>query len=207
MKKLRIIRNIVLLLMFINILVIGGYFVYLKSNKPDKKKEEVLVVDEIKHFNYVLDNRKNDYYKSLFDDLKTVLNEEEVNYEEYAKLVSKLFISDLYTLSSKVSSSDVGGIDFVYKDFQKDFLSIAKTTLYNSVKSNLYGERVQELPTVTNVNIDSVSQTTFKYKDINFDESYLVKVIIEYEKDLGYSKNCELVLIKNENVLEVAKLS
>lgn len=207
MKKLRMIRNIVLLLIFINIIVIGGYFIYLKNNKEEKKPEEVLVVDEIKDFNYVLDNSNNDYYKSLFEELKTVLLEEEVNYEEYAKSISKLFISDLYTLSNKVSSSDVGGIEFVYKDFQKDFLSIAKTTLYNSVKSNLYGERVQELPTVTNVNADSVSKTTFKYKDTTYEEAYLVKVSIEYEKDLGYSKSCELVLVKNENVLEVAKLS
>ena len=99
MKKLRMIRNIVLLLIFINIIVIGGYFIYLKNNKEEKKPEEVLVVDEIKDFNYVLDNSNNDYYKSLFEELKTVLLEEEVNYEEYAKSISKLFISDLYNLS------------------------------------------------------------------------------------------------------------
>jgi len=29
---------------------------------------------------------------------------------------------------------------------------------------------------------------------------------MEYEIDLGYPKNCELILVKNENVLEVVKL-
>lgn len=206
MKILRLIRNVILILIFANILIIGGYFIYLKMNAANQKEEIVVVVDQIDEYGYVLDNNKNDYYKSFFQELKDTLNQKEVNYEEYAKSISKLFLSDLYTLSNKVSSSDVGGIEFVYSDFRKDFLSIAKTTLYNSVKSNLYGERQQELPLVSNVIIDSVTKTTFKYKELNFEEAYLVKVTLEYEKDLGYDKECELILVKNDNILEVVKL-
>ena len=206
MKIVRLIKNIVLILIIINILVVGGYFIYLKVSTDEPVEEEVLVVDKIDEFSYVLDNNKNDYYKSLFDELKKVLNNEEVNYEDYAKVISQMFISDLYTLSNKLSSSDVGGINFVYQDFQKDFLSIAKTTLYKSVKSNLYGERVQELPTVTEVKVDSVTKTTFKNGNTNFEEAYLVKVSITYEKDMGYDKECELVLVKKDKLLEIVKL-
>lgn len=206
MKKLRIIRNIVLVLILINVLVIAGYFVYIKKTDSTKKEDTVLVVDKIDKFGYVLDNNQNDYYKTLFDELKDVLNQEEIDYSEYSKCISKLFISDLYTLSNKVSSSDVGGLEFVYSEFKKDFLSIAKTTLYNSVKSNLYGDRQQELPIVSNVNIDSVTNSAFKYGKVEFKDAYVVKASIEYEKDLGYPQNCELILVSNEDVLQVVKL-
>lgn len=206
MKGLRVVLKIVLVLILINVLIIGGYFIYLKNKNVEKKENEVLVVDQIDSFGYVLDNNKNDYYKSIFKELKSVLNEKEINYEEYAKSITKLFVTDLYTLSTKVSSSDVGGKEFVYKDFQKDFLSIAKTTLYKSVKSNIYGDRNQELPTVKNVTINEIKPTSFTYNKNNFKDSYLLKVSIEYEKDLGYQNSCEIILIRNENILQVAKL-
>ena len=207
MKVLRILMKLVLILIIINIVVIGGYFIKLNKNNSINKEQEVLVIDKIDSFDYVLDNNKNEYYKTLFNELKEVLSEEEINYDEYVKALSKLFISDLFTLSNKVSSGDVGGIEFVYKDFQKDFLSIAKTTLYKSVKSNIYGERIQELPTVTNILIEEIENIEFKYKDIVYDDAYSVNLKMEYEKDLGYQSNCELILIKTENKLEVAKLS
>lgn len=207
MKILRIFLKIILVLIVVNLVVIGGYFIKLNKDNNKNKEKEILVVDKIDSFDYVLDNNKNDYYKSLFNELKDILSEEVINYEEYAKSLSKLFISDLFTLSTKVSSSDVGGKEFIYKDFQKDFLSITKTTLYKSVKSNIYGERVQELPTVTNILIEDFKITQFKYKDIIYDDAYSVKLKIEYDKNLGYQNSCELVLIKNENKLEIVKLS
>lgn len=207
MKILRIILKIVLGLIIVNLVVFGVYFINLNNDKNIDEEKEGLVVDKIDSFGYVLDNNKNDYYKKLFTELKDVLIKEELNYEEYAKSLSKIFISDLFTLSNKVSSSDVGGKEFVYKDFQKDFLSITKTTLYKSIKSNIYGERVQELPIVTNVLIEDIKIISFKYKDDSYDDAYLIKVDIEYDKELGYPNSCELILIKNENKLEVAKLS
>jgi len=207
MKVLRILMKIILILIVINLIIIGGYFIKMKKDNEIYKEPEVLVVDKIDSFDYVLDNNQNEYYKILFNELKDVLNQEEINYLEYAKSLSKLFISDLFTLSNKVSSSDVGGIEFVYKNFQKDFLSITKTTLYKSIKSNIYGERVQELPTVKNIFVEEIQNKEFKYNDNVYEDAYFVKLKIEYENDLGYQNSCELVLIKNENKLEVAKLS
>ena len=207
MKILRLILKVIVVLIIVNIIVIGVYFIKLNKNNEKQKQPEAVVVDKIDLFDYSLDNNKNDLYKLYFNELKGILKEENINYEEYAKSLSKLFVADLYTLSNKVSSSDIGGKEFVYKEFQKDFLSIAKTTLYKSVKSNLYGERIQELPTVTNIVIDEIKKSSFKYKETNYEDAYLIKLTIEYEKDLGYQNKCELVLIKNENKLEIAKLN
>lgn len=206
MKFLRMIKNIIIVAIIIELFVAIGYFYINKKDDSDIKKDEVEIVDKIDTFGYVLDKSKSSYYQTTFEELKTVLKANEVNYEEYAKVISKLFVSDLYTLSNKISSSDIGGLNFVYKDFRKDFMSIAKTSLYNSVKSNLYGEREQELPTVTGVNIVEITNTTFKYGKNTFENAYLIKMTIDYEKDLGYPKNCEVVLINNENIVEIVKL-
>lgn len=206
MKTLRFILKIIIVLIIINIVVITGYFIKVRYNKNNINNNETVVVDKIDSFNYVLDNDQNELYKLYFEELKNVLLNKEIIYEDYAKALSKLFVSDLFTLSNKLSSSDIGGVEFVFKDFQKDFLSIAKTTLYKSVKSNLYGERVQELPTVKEVLVDEIRNIEFKYKDKTFDNSFSIKLSISYEKDLGYQNECEIILIKNDNILEVSKL-
>lgn len=206
MKILRLVLKIILIMILIDIIVIRGYFVYLKSNTQNKQQNETTVVDKIDTFDYVLANNKNELYKTYFSELKKVLKSEEVNEENYAKALSKLFVADFYTLANKVSSSDIGGREFVYTSFAKDFISIAKTTIYKSIKSNLYGERVQELPTVTNVLVEEVNKTDFKYQDKEFKDAIVVKIKIEYEKDLSYPVSCELTLVKNEKKLEIVKL-
>ena len=41
-------------------------------------------------------------YKTYFKELSKVLNEKTIDYTEYAKLISKLFVIDLYTLDNKL---------------------------------------------------------------------------------------------------------
>lgn len=196
-------KILIIVCIFVLIYFVGG-IVYSFTRKEFNaiEKEEAT----IKGYNYIMLTKDLSIFKDEYKILKKNLENENIDYLEYAKSISKLFVCDLYTLSNKVSSSDIGGVEFVYKDFKKDFISIAKTTLYNSVKSNLYGDRIQELPTVTNVTVEEIKATKFKYGKTEFADAYNIKLNIEYEKDLGYVKNCELVLINNENILEIVKL-
>ena len=83
-------------------------------------------------YDYYLEDNATEYYKELYNNLKDILKEEEINDEEYAKIVSKLFITDLFTLNNKVTSSDIGGLQFIHNDFKEDFINIAKTTIYST---------------------------------------------------------------------------
>lgn len=202
MKFYRVLRNISIICIVI-LLCLTGYTVYNEFFKKEKDTKEVEIKDNIKDYGYVLNNDQTDLYKTYFKELKDVLNEDTVDYTKYASSISKLFITDVFTLDNKISSGDVGGTEFVYSNFKKDFISIAKSSLYNGVKSNVYGKRTQELPIVESVEIISSEKKPFTYNKEKLEDSYLVKAKINYVKDLGYPIDCSLYLTLNDNKLEV----
>lgn len=200
-KKGIIILSIVFFVIIICVLLI--IFIPKLMNKPDNSEEIVVEkIDQMENYDYYLDDTATEYYKELYDELKVVLNNEIVNDEEYAKIVSKLFVTDLFTLDNKITSSDIGGLQFVYTDFKENFVNIAKTTLYSSVESNIYSDRTQELPVVSNIEINSISESMFNYNGTEYN-SYDVSVNISYETDLGYPTNYNLTLIKNDKYFQV----
>jgi len=174
--------------------------------KKNNSEEQNVIekIDQIESYDYYLDETASDYYKKLYNELKTVLNSEIINDKEYAKIVSKLFIADLFTLDNKITSSDIGGLQFIYTDFKEDFVNLAKTTLYSSVQSNIYNDRKQELPIVSNVEINNIIESIFNYNETEYN-SYEVSVNITYETDLGYPTNYNLTLIKNDKYIQVVE--
>ena len=172
------------------------------NSNEDVPTNSIQKVNQMENYDYYLDDNATEYYKKLYDELKTILNSDEVNEEEYAKIISKLFVTDLFTLDNKITSSDIGGLQFVYPEFKENFVNIAKTTLYSSVESNIYGDRNQSLPVVSNVQINSIVESTFNYGGIDHN-SYVINVDISYYTDLGYPTSYTLTLIKNDKYFQV----
>lgn len=208
MAKRKVSRKKIFKLIFflvIIILIIGGIFFYLNKNKS----EQVTVkksVDSIKGYDYTLSENATKYYKSLFKQLKNVLESDDVDEDKYADLVAKMFVADFYNLDNKINKNDVGGKEFVYTDFTDDFTKLATTTMYKKVKSNIYGKRKQKLPVVTNVSTETKDSTSFEYGNNTDDEAYVIDFSIEYKEDLGYQDSGELTIIHNGKKLEVASL-
>ena len=175
----------------------------LRSTPGNVKK--VKTIDNISDFDYTLNDNATKYYKSLFNELKDLLNKSPVDDDEYAKKVSQLFTADLFTLDNKITSSDIGGLEYVYKDFQDDFISIAQSSMYASVKTNIYGDRKQELPEVTEVTVIDSKKNSFKIGSKTIDNAYYINVEIKYKKDLKYPTKYSLVLVKNDKKIEVVK--
>ena len=203
-KKISIRKIVVfsIYVIFILLIIIGIVRVFFMG----KKTLDVQVIDTIDNYNYTLNNNATKYYKNNFEELSIILSNENIDENSYAKLVSKLFISDLYTLNNKLNKNDIGGTQFVYSDFVDDFSSYAKTTIYNNVENNMYNDRKQDLPIVTDIIINSVTNDSFKYGDKIFENSYYIDLEITYESDLGYPTNISLVLVENNNKIEVAKM-
>ena len=156
-------RFIILMIVIILTLIVCGIIVidYMKDDNKRPSTPEAQITNNIKDYGYVLHDTDTEYYKELFDKLKVALDKDEVDEELYATLLSQLFVTDFYTLSNKVGSSDIGGLDFVLESARDNFAMKAKDTMYKSVTSNLYGEREQELPEVTKVSVDSITKTPF----------------------------------------------
>ncbi len=123
MKK---VLKILLVILILIALLIGGFFLVKKvfSNKPDEKEPvvvELKKLDEIKGYDYLLYDNSTELYKELFNELKTNLESTEVDEAKYAETISKMFVVEFYTLSTKVTNQDVGGIDFIYSGIRDNF--------------------------------------------------------------------------------------
>lgn len=200
LKKTKKIIIIILILILIFLLTIIIYPNKTKNN--NNPNNEIKITDKMEEYDYYLKDNATTYYKTLFKELKNTLNSKDISMDEYAKLVAKMFITDLFTLDNKISSNDIGGLQFIYKDYEEDFIKIAQTTLYSSVESNIYNDRVQKLPIVNEVVIENINNSTFEYNNKNY-SSYNIEVNIKYNEDLNYPKKYNLILIQEDNYLYV----
>lgn len=203
-KKRRRIKKSGIVLIIIIIVFI--FFIGNKLLFSDNEVDKIKASDSILEYGYTLNNNETKYYNKLFKELKEELSKEKIDEEEYAKLISKLFITDFFTLDNKTDKNDIGGIQFVYADFQSDFKKLAKDSIYKNIENNMYNDRKQNLPIVSNVNVSNIDKINYEYLDTEDNKAYEVVIDIEYKKDLKYQDKCTLILVHINNKLEIVKM-
>ena len=205
-RKIKIGR-IFMLLVIMCLLAFLGIMAYEKLNTKESKTKKVKNIMSIKEYDYTLKENATPYYKKLFKKLAATLSKEEVDEEDYMNLACQMFVSDFFNLDNKISKNDVGGVQFVYKNYQNDFEKYAMDTIYKSVESNVYGYRRQNLPVVEEVECTKVKNDTFKYGSSSDDKAITLNFDIKYKSDLGYQTEGNLILIHSDKKLEVASMS
>ena len=196
-------RMVILLFIITGILLFGflGYKVYsdfFMDNNPTKKLKSLDL------YGYTLSKNDTDLYKDNFKELEHILNEEPINYQNYAKSISKLFIIDLFTLNNKLTSTDIGGLEFLHKDLKENFKDNLGATLYKNVESNINGNRTQKLPIVSEITVTDLFETKYSYKDTEYD-AYLITLNWKYKEDLGYQNSAKITVIRDGNFLYIVK--
>ena len=202
MKKKKITLIIIILLLVV-LLSVVGYFGYKAVSKNKNAIGGTVVVDKIDKYGYTLEEDAPKVYKDLFKELQKVLNKDEIDYEEYAKLVAQMTVVDFYNLDNKVSKNDIGGVQFIYSPYKENFVLEASETVYKYIEHNLYKDRTQQLPVVDSSYVDSIKTEKYQYKKIKDDEAYSVNVKLTYKKDMGYPSNVVVKLLHNDGKLEV----
>lgn len=188
----------VLFILIVLLVCSSGVFIYAKFIRDDSVVNVVTSVEKIDNYGYDLKSNATALYISEFNILKNNLEQNEIDEEEYAKSVAKLFIIDLYTISNKINKYDVGGTQFVFPSSEENYKLNVEDTLYKYVEDNSNNNRKQELPTVSSIEI--VDYKTGKYK-IGEDEVDDVEIDLkwEYEIDMGYEKAGTVILIKQDS--------
>ncbi|MDE5888758.1 MAG: hypothetical protein K2H20_01935, partial [Bacilli bacterium] len=153
----------------------------------------------MEEYGYSLSDKDSAYFKKAYENLKELLKKDEIDEKEYSTSVARLFVIDLYTLSTKVNMYDVGGSEFYFKDKKSMYEQKVMDTLYATMLDNTFGDRKQELPEVNNVETVSVEETTYKLNDKEVD-GYLVKLNIGYVKDLKYDNEASVVVCKEDGI-------
>ena len=200
-NKLDVIVTILLIIIGIALFSYIGYVIY---NDFLKKSSEDIVIKNLELYGYSLQESDTELYKTEFDNLSNILNKETINFEDYAKSISKLYIIDFYTLSNKISNTDIGGLEFIYPSLKDNFKLKAKDTIYKYVEVNYNGKREQKLPEVSEVDIEEIKEDKYKIEEEEFN-SYIVNVKWSYAEDLGYQTSAKLTIINDSSKLYIVE--
>ncbi len=200
MKKKR--KKIIIIIIIVIILLLCAFIAFKLFNKDDKKP--INVIDDVKNYNYVLEDRDTQLFKDTFKELKDILNADDIDFEKYAQTLSKLYIIDLFTMDNKISKYDVGSSEFIYPDYLDKFKLKVTETMYKTIENNVNGKRKQDLPEVTSVEITSTEESTFKIGEEEY-SSYVIDLKWNYKKDLGYDDTARITSIKSDNYIYIVE--
>lgn len=199
MKK----KVILFLCILIFVYAAGGTIYYIATREKKDDKPIVTNKDTIKGCDYTLKSNATKLYEDEFKALKANL-EGDINYDEYAVSVAKLFVIDLYTINNKINKYDTGGASFVYPDGRDNYKLNVQDTIYKYVEDNTNGKRTQNLPEVSSVIVKDSKKDTYKIGDNSF-EAYKINLEWSYVQDLGYDKTGEIILIKKDRNIYVVE--
>ena len=201
-KKVKVILIIAIILISTGL----GFLAY-ESVKP-KAVKTATVENEIEEYGYTLKSTRNDRYKEAFQELKDILSKKDVDEEAYVEQISKMFIMDFYTLNDKLANTDVGGIDFVHTNAKTNFLEKAEDTVYKYVENDIYGNRDQQLPEVTEVTVEKVENIEYTIgTDFTDDNAYQVEVSLKYKEDMDYPTKATLIFVHEDNKLSLVEIA
>ncbi len=196
-RRKKQIKKSALMIIILTILIsIGLYFLLFSKSTGGLL---VRSKDKTVKFDYTLDKDNTNLMKENFKELKDILANNNINYEDYAKTLAKLFIIDLYTIDNKKSMYDVGSLEYVYD--KENFKTRCQNTLYKGLNDKSTRKN-NEYPIVESINIDSFENGEFTYNDNKY-ESYEITLSWDYKKDLGYDKKGKVTIIKIEDKLYV----
>ena len=190
-------------LLLIALLVLCGFGIFGKGpfkgmknwfSGNHNKPVEIKVLDEVKDYGYKISDRDTKYYKEEFAKMKKIINADPVDTKQYAEYVARMFVNDLYTMSTKVNKYDVGGIEYYHKGDLDDYTKSVMDTLYKTMLDDTYGTREQKLPEVNNVETISVEETTYDVDGKTL-EGYKVKLKWTYVNDMGYDNQGTVVVV------------
>ncbi len=180
-----------------------AYCKFFKSRPVDTPIKEVKVTNTIENYGYNLEDRDTKLYKDKYEKLKELLSKDDYDKDEYIKLISELFIIDLYTIDNKISRYDVGGTEFMYTGAVSSFKASVENSLYKTVENDLEDNRNQALPVVSSIEITNYEPTTYEMPDQTVIDGYKVNLSWQYEKDLGYDDTGVLIVIPDGNKMGV----
>ena len=194
-KKILIISLVVIL-----IAVIAVGVGILVTNKDEKKSiVEVKELDNLGDYNYKLTDRDSKYFKSEFEELKKIVNSKEIDEEKYVTQVARMFVIDLYTMSTKVNKYDIGGLEYYHNTKKDMYEQKVMDTLYSTLLDDTYGDRTQALPEVKSVENMSTEKIKYNLGETVVD-GYLVKLKMTYVSNMGYDTEASLVICKEEGI-------
>lgn len=202
----RIVLFTIVIVLVVTLIGVISFFV-LKEKEEEKASETVKTnTEEIAGYGITVDDLDSEYYRVEFLKLKSNLESGNIDKDEYALSVAKLFLIDLYTIKTKINKYDIGGVEEVIPEARDNYVTNITDTIYKYVEDNTNGKRTQSLPVVTEVKLNNTKKEDFKFKDSNTKlPAYVFEFDIAYSSDLGYDAKAEVTVVERDNFMYVVE--
>lgn len=202
----RIVLFTVVIVLVVSLIGVCSFFVL---NEKEEKKENgssKTNTTEIAGYGITVDDLDSEYYRLEFEKLKANLESDNINYDEYAESVARLFVIDLYTIKTKINKYDIGGLEEVMPEARDNYATNVTDTIYKYVEDNTNGKRTQSLPVVSELKVSNTKKGEFKVTSTNTKyPSYVFDIDITYSNDLGYDTKAEVTVINKDNFMYVVE--
>ena len=190
---------IIISFILIIIIVIGvSIYLFFFRNNPNKP----IVLKEIEGYGYTLEKRDTKLMANTYNELENILASDSIDYQKYAETLSKLFVIDLYTISNKVDTYDVGGLEYIYPEDAQEYKYNVMGTLYDYI--GYIDDRDIKLPEVKSIESVKSKEATFVYNEESYD-AYVVNITWKYTKDLGYDDKAQVTVFKKDDKLYIGE--
>lgn len=121
----------------------------------------------------------NSAYALAFNQLSKDLTDGDM--KKVAEDVAICFVYDFFTFKNKEDSSDIGGLTYLPQNRVDEFKEFAESNFYKSYNSIVSEYGKDNLPEVSQVTIESMSETTVDYLEYTYD-GYVLNIVCEYAK-------------------------
>lgn len=181
----------------------GAVYLYGTTLRVEESPVVSTVENRIEKYGYYINDNANDYYKSEFEILKGMA-EQEVSEEDLAKQIAKLYTIDLNSLKDKINKYEVTSSQYYYSEKEDMHTQKVLENYYNKIEDNSTGTRSQILPEVSLVEIASLEETTYKLDEDKV-KAYQIKVNITYKEKSSYDTKATIVLVRDNNTCSVVQ--
>lgn len=125
---------------------------HIRSNSESNTLEATKSVED--KGSYTIGNNPTDLNKTYFEELKKAVKNNESN--EIVPALVKTFISEYFTWSNKDGNYDVGGMNYIYSDLQKNFYQFSLDGFYRDFDAAMKKYGRKDLLEVSDVQTQSI---------------------------------------------------
>ena len=160
--------------------ILNIYKISAKEAEAEKVKEVETEKPENEFINeyYTIGHNATDINKEYFRELNAALDAGDK--KATAEAVAKCFVTEYYTWTNKDGNYDVGGMQYIYTEDQKDFEVYSRYGFYKDMDLYISQIGTKNLIEVASVTVNNVSETTYDIDDETSVTAYDVDVSWTY---------------------------
>lgn len=203
---------VLLLVTMVGMLGAFGWNIYNIFAKDGDAEETVIVAEkpenEFINEYYTIGHNATDINKEYFRELNAALDANDT--KAVAEAVTKCFVTEYYTWTNKDGNYDVGGMQYIYTDDQRDFEVYSRYNFYADMDLYINQLGSKNLIQVANVTINSCDPSEYTTDEGETKTDYTVNASWTYEESSmskdGVQNSAAFKVVDHNGRMEIAEI-